>query len=411
MQTPLNFEQQRQFTQSFLLRKSHRLPEDKHPIVLRIVYCGNRKDLYTGQSTDAKSWLAQEGLVASSAADFRTVNRELMRISNKVDDVFQNMKINLGEFSIEEFVDEIKGKPKAPLTIMEYIDNKMVKLNNQIGVNVSKVTFYKYRRTAKYFKEFLLTKRKLENLPVSRIDQDLLENFFNFLRKEKGNCHNSSSALMSCLKTILEEPVKAGIIRYNPFNNLPLTRKPVNRVYLTIDEIKSLQGLTDLSESLERNRDLFLFACFTGLAYADIKALKRTNLIVEPDGSKHIESYRTKSTVLSYIPLLKTAENILLKYSPTDDCRDFLWYVPSNQKLNASLKVIGKLAGIERNLFMHLARHTFATTITLSQGISIEVVSKMLGHTTLKHTQLYAKIVNTKVKAEMEKLKDSFGDF
>lgn len=411
MQTQVGLEQYKEFSQSFLLRKSHRLPDGKHPIVLRIVYCGVRKELFTGQATHPQFWQSKFGFVANNTSDSHAINKELMRISNKVDEIFQNMKITLGEFTIVEFIDQIKGKPKAPLTIMEYIEDRMVKLEKQVGVNVSKVTFYKYRRTAKYFKEFLLTDRKLENLPVSRIDKDLLEAFFNFLRKEKGNCHNSSSALMSCLKSILEEPVKAGIIRYNPFINLPLTRKQVNRVYLTIDEIKSLQGLTDLSESLERNRDLFLFACFTGLAYADIKALKRTNIIVEPDGSKHIESYRTKSTVLSYIPLLKSAETILLKYSPTEDCRDFLWYVSSNQKLNASLKIIGKLAGIDRNLFMHLARHTFATTITLSQGISIESVSKMLGHTTLKHTQLYAKIVNSKVKAEMDKLKNSFGNF
>lgn len=213
---------------------------------------------------------------------------------------------------------------------------------------------------------------------------------------------------MNCLKTILEEPVKAGVIRYNPFNNLPLTRKPVNREYLTTEEIKAIQQLEGLSESLERNRDIFVFACLTGLAYSDIKALHKNNIIVEPDGSKHIESYRTKSTVLSYIPLLKAAENILLKYSPTKNCRDFKWKISSNQKLNSSLKVIAKLVGIERNLFMHLARHTFATTVTLSQGVSIESVSKMLGHTTLKHTQLYAKIVNSKVKMDMEKVKDSF---
>ena len=132
------------------------------------------------------------------------------------------------------------------------------------------------------------------------------------------------------------------------------------------------------------------------------------NIIVEPDGSKHIERYRNKTSVMSYIPLLQVAENILLKYSPTEDCRDFQWKVPCNQKLNSSLKDIAKLAGIQRNLFMHLARHTFATTVTLTQGISIESVSKMLGHSTLKHTQIYAKIVNSKVKGEMEKLRDSF---
>jgi integrase len=117
---------------------------------------------------------------------------------------------------------------------------------------------------------------------------------------------------------------------------------------------------------------------------------------------------RQKTDIMSIIPLLPVAENILLKYSPTGNCRDFVWKVPSNQKLNASLKEIAKKAGVEKILFMHLARHTFATTITLSHGVSIESVSKMLGHTTLKHTHIYAKIVASKVKDDMSKLMGIF---
>ncbi len=391
-----------------MLRKSHRLPNGKNPIVLRLTYCGKRNDLYTGQLIEPQYWLPKIGIAANNLPEANLINKELFKLSNKVEETYDNMKKTLGDFSMEELIDQIKGKSKAPQTIMEYIKLQLIKLESNVDVSISRPTFYKYRRTARYFEDFLSAKKKLTNLPVSRIDRTLLEDFFNFLRKEKKNCHNSSSALMNCLKTILEEPVKAGVIRYNPFNNLPLTRKPVNREYLTTEEIKAIQQLEGLSESLERNRDIFVFACLTGLAYSDIKALHKNNIIVEPDGSKHIESYRTKSTVLSYIPLLKAAENILLKYSPTKNCRDFKWKISSNQKLNSSLKVIAKLAGIERNLFMHLARHTFATTVTLSQGVSIESVSKMLGHTTLKHTQLYATIVNSKVKMDMEKVKDSF---
>jgi site-specific recombinase XerD len=213
---------------------------------------------------------------------------------------------------------------------------------------------------------------------------------------------------MNCLRTILDKPVKDGVIRINPFRSVSLTRKPVIRDYLTMDELRALQNLSGLSEAMERNRDLFLFACFTGLAYADIFDLGSHHIIIEPDGVKHIEFYRNKTGVISYIPLISAAEKILLKYSPGADCRDFQWKVPSNQKLNAALKTIARLAGINKKLFMHLGRHTFATTVTLSQGVSIESVSKMLGHTSLKHTQLYAKIVNNRVKKDMEGIRNSF---
>ena len=171
------------------------------------------------------------------------------------------------------------------------------------------------------------------------------------------------------------------------------------RITLTIGFILEHFGLTQETLSSE---PLQLFACFTGLAYSDITTLRSQHIIIDPDGSKHIEKYREKTGILSYVPLLPVAEKILIKYSPTGDCRDFTWRVPSNQKLNFALKEIARLARIEKNLFMHLARHTFATTVTLSNGVPIESVGKMIGHSGMKNLMIYAKIVNSKVKKDME---------
>ncbi|MCX6336687.1 MAG: site-specific integrase [Bacteroidetes bacterium] len=393
---------------SYLLRKAYRLKNGECPIVVKIQYQGERKEINTGLSAKSLDWDAKEGCVSANNKKAMAINKDLARIQNDIDERFIEMRRTIGDFSLGELIERLKGKSNAPQTIEEYLKIKIDDYQGRIGIDLAQTTFYKYRRTATYFQDFLFDKLGQKNLAVTRINKLLLEDFFKYLRKEKKNSHNSSSALMNCLNSILDDAEKAGIIRFNPFKEILLTRKPVNREYLTSDEILAMQKLDNLIPSLDRNRDLFLLACFTGLAYSDIKALHALNIIVEPDGSKHIERYRTKSMVMSYIPLLTAAENILLKYSPTKDCRDFQWKVPCNQKLNQSLKEIAKLAGIHRNLFMHLGRHTFATTVTLSQGISIESVSKMLGHTTLKHTQVYAKIVNSKVKGEMEKLKGSF---
>ena len=392
---------------SFLLRRAYKYKNGENPIVVAIRYQGERKEINTGLSVLPKNWDAKEALVKASDKMGMSTNKELSKIQMEIEERFITMRREVGDFSIDELVDFLKGK-SAPQTIVEYLDLRLEEYQTRVGIDLAKTTFYKYRRTSTYFKDFLLEKKEQSNLAVSRIDKVLLEDFFKYLRKEKGNAHNSSSALMKCLSSILDDAEKAGVIRFNPFQEIQLTRKPVNREYLTKDEIIAIQNLQNLSSSMDIKRDLFLFACFTGLAYSDIKDFHAMNIIVEPDGSKHIERYRNKTSVMSYIPLLQVAENILLKYSPTEDCRDFQWKVPCNQKLNSSLKDIAKLAGIQRNLFMHLARHTFATTVTLTQGISIESVSKMLGHSTLKHTQIYAKIVNSKVKGEMEKLRDSF---
>ncbi|HLP37099.1 site-specific integrase [Lacibacter sp.] len=393
---------------SFLLRNGYRLKNGEHPIVVKLVYLGERKEINTGLSISSNHWISGSGMVDSTSKNASFINKELAKLSIKVEEQFNSMKRILVDFTLDELIDRLKGKAEPPQTLMDYVNLMIKDFESRVGVDLSITTLYKYKRTARYLLEYLQVKRSQKNLPVSRVNKDFLEGFFKFLRKEKANSHNSSSALMNCLKTILEEPVKLGVIRHNPFRDLSLTRKPVNREYLTTDEIKLLQKLENLSPAMERNRDIFLLACFTGLAYSDIKDLKRIHIIVDPNGEMHIEKYRTKSTVLSYIPLIKAAENILLKYSPTEDCRDFQWLIPCNQKLNLSLKTIGKLAGIDRKLFMHLARHTFATTVTLSQGVPIESVSKMLGHTTLKHTQLYAKIVNSKVDKDMEKVRNIF---
>ncbi len=392
----------------FNLRTTYKTKNGEHPIVVNLRYMGDRKEINTGLNVPKKYWDVDQGCVSASDKNGMVINRELMKIQNGIEERFRKMQTELGDITLNELADSLKGKTKAPETIVAYLELKINELKNRIGIDLAQTTFYKFNRTATYFKDFLQDKQRQQDLAISRIDKNMLEDFFKYLRREKNNCHNSSSALMNCLRTLLDDAEKAGTIRINPFKGIVLTRKPVNREYLTNDEIIALQKLVIQSEALDFKRDLYLFACFTGLAYSDIKAFCARNIIIEPDGSKHIETYRTKSTVLSYVPLINAAEQILLKYSPTKNCRDFQWKVPCNQKLNASLKEIAKLAGIERNLFMHLGRHTFATTVTLTQGISLESVSKMLGHTTLKHTQIYAKIVNSKVKGEMKKLQDSF---
>lgn len=396
---------------SFNLRTSYKNTNGECPIVVRLKYRGDQADVNTGLGVDKKFWISGNGVVSTKCKAGATINQELDRIRFKILQLFEQMQKNLGDFYLKELVNRLRGKDDQPETLMEYAKRKQDQLEKRLNIDLSLPTLYKYKRTVRYLQEFIDSKESSGNIPAGRVNGEFLEDFMRFLRSTKANSQNSASALMTCLKSILEEPVKNGLIRYNPFKEIQLKRKPVQREFLTKEEIIAVQSLVDLAEHHSRSRDIFLFACFTGLAYSDIKSFSRKNITIDPDGSKHLQVHRTKTGVASYIPLIPAAEKILLKYSTTGNCKDFQWKVPCNQKLNSYLKVIAKAAGIDRNVFMHLARHTFATTVTLSQGISIEAVSKMLGHTTLKHTQLYAKIVNSKVKAEMEKVRNSFGDF
>jgi len=223
------------------------------------------------------------------------------------------------------------------------------------------------------------------------------------------NCdHNTTMKYLSNFKKIVIICLKNGWLTKDPFYGFKLARKEVVREFLTDEELGLIRSKYFSMERISQVRDIFLFSCYTGLAYADVKKLKRSEICVGVDGEKWIFTSRQKTDTLSRIPLLTQAIEILDRYKnyPTCDNQDSLLPVLSNQKMNAYLKEIADCCGIQKPFTYHTARHTFATTITLSNGVPIETVSKMLGHRNLKTTQHYAKILDKKVGEDMRRLKE-----
>lgn len=175
-----------------------------------------------------------------------------------------------------------------------------------------------------------------------------------------------------------------------------------------MEELTCLSALKLTDKDVDRKRDIFLFACYTGLAYVDLKNLKSHHIEAEANGTFYIRKPRQKTGEESIIPLLPAAIRILKRYSITSDFRDFNWYISTNQKMNLGLKYITQKAGFTKILHMHMARHTFATTVTLSNGVPIESVSKMLGHANIRQTQHYAKVVALKIKNDMAQIEGLF---
>lgn len=212
------------------------------------------------------------------------------------------------------------------------------------------------------------------------------------------------------LKKIVNSCLAHDWISKNPFANYKSKAKPVERIYLTQDELNAIDQKQFTIERLAQVKDIFLFCCYTGLAYADVKKLKREEIGLGVDGETWIFTKRKKAATSSRIPLLGKAIEILDKYKHHPHCEveDTLLPVLSDQKMNAYLKEIADVCGITKTLTFHIARHTFATSVTLSNGVPIETVSKMLGHTNLKTTQHYAKILDTKVSKDMSVLKKKF---
>lgn len=213
---------------------------------------------------------------------------------------------------------------------------------------------------------------------------------------------------LDCIRALILPGVNDGLIKSNPFFRLRIRPEQVNRQCLSQGDIDKITKVDLLDPDLNRKRDIFLFGCYTGLAYVDPQQLNSSHLIKDAEQSWYIRKPRQKTGTDSIVPLLPIAVRILEKYTPTGNIADFNWYISTNQKMNVGLKYIGKKAGIDKKLHMHLARHNFATTVTLANGIPIETVSKMLGHASIKQTQHYAKVVPLKIKLDMEKIRDLY---
>lgn len=222
--------------------------------------------------------------------------------------------------------------------------------------------------------------------------------------------HNSTIKYLTNFRKVINRCVRNGWLPKDPFANFKMTLREVERIALTETELQTLIAQTFPTDRLRVVRDIFLFSCYTGLAYADVKKLKRSELIIGVDGEQWLVSRRQKTDISARIPLLPAALTIISKYKDHTHCqeKDLVLPILSNQKMNAYLKEIADACGIYKTLTYHIARHTFATTVTLTNGVPIETVSKMLGHRNLRTTQHYAKILDKKIGEDMKGLKSKF---
>jgi site-specific recombinase XerD len=240
-------------------------------------------------------------------------------------------------------------------------------------------------------------------MSIKQVRYNVVREFQNYLLAEKSLAYNTTVKILQFLKKITLRAFRSGWLKIDPFSEISLALKETDRPYLTDEELKAINDKKFNIPRLTLVRDLFLFACYTGLSYADLRKLSKSEIERTSDGLWWVKTRRQKTKQRSQIPLLAVAKQIIDKYSDLEELSSDQKILPvlSNQKLNAYLKEVADLCGIEKNLTFHVARHTFATTVTLQNGVSIESVSRMLGHTNIRSTQHYARIVDKKIAQDM----------
>lgn len=395
----------------FYLKKRKVDIQGKCPIYLRVTIDGKRSEISAKRKVEVSKWSTQTNRAIGRTEDIKELNAYLDSLTTKVyqsqRDLIQDNKPVTSQTLKNKFLG-IEEKERTLITIFKNHNDQVEKL---VGTEFSPGTLERYKTVCKHLKEFMMYQYNISDIIIKQINHQFITDFEFYLKTVRNCGHNSAIKYIKNFKKIVRIALANNWIVQDPFLNYKVRLKLVERQFLSEDEVKIIFNKDLHTQRLEQVRDIFVFCCFTGLAYSDVKKLTKNNLVIGIDGNKWIKTNRTKTDTRSNIPLLPIALEIINKYEnhPEAVIKGMLLPVLSNQKSNAYLKEIADLCGINKNLTTHLARHTFATTVTLSNGVPMESVSKMLGHKSLKTTQHYAKVLDRKVSDDMAKLKRKLG--
>lgn len=378
--------------------------------MVRIILDGEMVNLGSSQLSVKKAlWSNSTSRAKGRTADAIALNASLDALTASLYELFRKHEFE-DYLTAESFKTLFLGEEKEFSTILPVFDKYIESIKEKVGVSLRKGSFQKYTIIRRDFVEFLETKYKRKDLGLLEFNSVVLKDFELFLVTEKNISHNTAQKKLKGIKTMVIYAQKRGIIQHDPFMDIRFHYKPVDRGFLTEEEVIKISD-KDLSSlpRLELVRDIFLFSCFTGLAYIDVSNLTPEH-IVSLDGNDWIMTKRQKTSTTSNVLLLDIPKSIIQKYEGQTKRKGKLFPILSNQKMNSYLKEIADICGIKKNLTFHIARHTFAT-LCLSKGVPVESVSKILGHTNIKTTQIYARITNKKIEKDMMELADKIGDF
>lgn len=387
----------------FFIKKSKLLKNDTAPIYMRVTINGKRSEISVKRSILPKLWDTIRNKAKGKSREAQALNEYLNSIRGQMYNHQQLMQEDRKTITPKLLTNAFLGIGEKQWTLIELFQDHNNNMKNLINKEYSPLTYQRYQAALKHIKIFTKAQYNNEALQLIEVNHKFIT-AFEFYLKTKAKCqHNSAMKHVKALKKIILIAIANDYIRKDPFSNYKITVKKSERDCLTQKEIDALIEKDFNIERVEVVRDLFVFQCYTGLSYRDLEKLSKNHIQIGIDGYKWIILNRTKTGSECRIPILPPAEKILKKYknNTCHQIRETLLPVPSNQKMNAYLKEVADLCGIDKKLHTHLARHTYATTVTLSNGVPMETVSKLLGHKKITTTQIYAKVLDSKISQDM----------
>ena len=391
------------FSILFIMQKGKPNAEGNAPIFARITINHQMTHLATRYCLPPERWLPKEGRTVGRTKEEKEVNAYLDNLRGLIFAKYNEMFLAGEVVTARKLKCRLISKDEKSMTLLELFDDYIKDYSKLVGVSKTKKTCDRYILTRRRIEEFMQSEYKRTDISVNDVNPKFIAGFEIFLRTQYKLSNNYVMKMIQRFRSIYQVAIDNGWANKNPFVSFKLKFENTERGYLTMAELTNLMNKQLTSKRLEQIRDVFVFSCFTGLAYCDAQALIAEHIIVGPNKAHWLRTHRKKTSAPVDVPLLEIPLQILAKYEGRCPNGKLL-PMPSNQKCNDYLKEIASICGIEKRLTFHLARHTFATTVTLTNGVPIESVSKMLGHRSLKTTQIYAKIVNDKLAEDMTNL-------
>lgn len=394
----------------FYAKKAKAATNGLVPIYTRITIGGKRIELSTNRFVETSKWSTEAGKMKGASEEARSINNHLELLKNQIRDAEMELVYKRLPVTTETLKSKILGLDERVRMLVPIFQDHNNRIKELVGKEYAPGTLERYKTSLSHTIDFLKWKYNCSDIDITRIDHSFITDYEFYLRSVRNCANNTAVKYIKNFHKVVKICLDNDWITKNPFSNYKVKLNEVEREFLSELEIQSLINKDFSIERLELVRDIFVFSCFTGLAYVDVKNLTLNNINFGIDGEKWIFTHRQKTETASKIPLLPIPEMLIEKYKNHPQClnENKLMPILTNQRMNSYLKEIAAVCGINKELTFHIARHTFATTVTLSNGVPIESVSKMLGHKNIQTTQHYAKVLDRKVSDDMKILKDKF---
>jgi len=387
----------------FYLKRNAIRKDGKMPIVTRVTVDGIIAQFNTKLEIQPNYWSVKTGKVIGHPSDSKQHNAQLEEIKASLHGIYHELQRKDNYVTAEKVKNEFLGISENHETLLNLFQKHNEDVKKLIGVSKSAGTYQKYEVTRRHLQKFMQLKYQITDISLKEIKHLFVTDFEIYLLTTAACNTNTTAKFMQFFKRIILIARNNGLIATDPFANYKIRLISVDRGYLTQEDVEKILKKEFAIKRLELVRDIFIFSCFTGLSYIDIKNLTNKEIRTSFDNNLWIMTKRQKTKVDSNILLLDVPKMIIEKYKGKS-VNDQVLPILSNQKMNAYLKEVGDLCEVDKELTFHLARHTFATTITLAKGVPIETVSKMLGHTNIRTTQIYARITDSKISNDMQAL-------